>query len=102
MLDRQARLLAEPLDEVAAQPAGALGLEGRDDDLVDALVVHRLHRGAERVGMRDLAMDVDPLVAQLADGALEAGVRLGMRAGRPIALRRNDEEGRRARGGALA
>ena len=69
MLDRQAGLLAEPLDEVAAEPAGAFGLERRDDDLVDPLVMHGFHRGAERVGMRDLAVRVDPLAAQLGERA---------------------------------
>ena len=48
MVDRQARLVAEPLDEVAPQPAGALAREGRDDDLVDPLVVGRLDRRGER------------------------------------------------------
>ena len=42
VLDRQAGLLAQALDQVAAQPAAALARERRDDDLVDALVVRRL------------------------------------------------------------
>ena len=59
--DRRARpaglvSLRQPLDEVAAEPAGARGSERRDDDLVDALVVDRLHGRGERIGMRDLAV----------------------------------------------
>ena len=69
VLDRQARLVAQPLDQVAAQPAGALAREGRDDDLVDPLVVGRLHRGGEGIGMDDLAVGVDPLGAQLRERA---------------------------------
>ena len=38
VLDRQARLAAQPADEVAAQPARALARERGDDDLVDPLV----------------------------------------------------------------
>ena len=102
VLDRQARLLAQPLDEVAAQPAGAERLERRDDDLVDALVVHGLHRRAERIGMRDLAVRVDPLAAQLSERALQPPLGLGMLARRRVALRRDDEEARRPRRGALA
>src|SRR5712691_1842657 len=41
MVHRQARLLAQPPDDVAPQPARpALARVGRDDDLVDPLVLH--------------------------------------------------------------
>ena len=59
------RVLLQPLDEVAAQPARPLrAREGRDDDLVDPLVVESLHRGRVRIGMRHLPVDVEALAAQ--------------------------------------
>ena len=93
VIDRQARLVAEPPDEVAAQPAGALAREGRDDDLVDPLVVGRLHRGGEGIGMDDLAVGVDPLGAQLRERAAQPPGSLGM--GEVVGLRRHDQEARR-------
>ena len=79
VVDRDAGLRLQPLDQVATQPAGARGREGRDDDLVDALVVRGLHRRGEGVGMNDLAMRVDPLRAQLRERAPHAPGRLGAR-----------------------
>ena len=64
VLDRQPAVGAEPPDEVAAEPARALARERRDDDLVRPLVADRLHRRGVRVGMRDLAVRLDPLGAQ--------------------------------------
>jgi hypothetical protein len=64
VLDRQLRVCAEPADQIATQPAGASARERRDDDLVDALVLDRLHHGRVRVGMRDLAVHVEPFAAQ--------------------------------------
>ena len=75
MLDRQAGVLAQPLDEVAAQPAALLARERRDDDLVDALVVDGLQRRGVRVGVHDLAVRVDALAAQLASARGAAGGR---------------------------
>ena len=93
VLDRQAGLLAQPLDQVAPQPAAPLAREGRDDDLVDALVVDRLHRGGERVGVDDLAVRVDAVAAQLGERAAQAPVGLGVLL--VVALRRDDQEARR-------
>ena len=45
VLDGKPGVLPEPLHEVAAQPTALLAGEGRDDDLVDPLVVDRVHRG---------------------------------------------------------
>ena len=86
MLDRHTGLAAQPLDEVTSQPAGPLGAERRDDDLVDAFLAHRLERRGERIGMRDLPVRVDPGPPQLGDGALQPALRLGMTALRGVAL----------------
>ena len=61
MLDGQLRVLAQALDEIAAQPAAPLARERRDDQLVDAFVVHGLSRCGVRVGVHDLAVGVDAL-----------------------------------------
>ena len=58
------RVLPKPLDDVAPEPAGALAGEGRDDHLVDALVLDHLHRGRVRVGVRDLPVRLDALRAE--------------------------------------
>ena len=78
---------------VEADPAAAVR---------DALVVHCLHRGTERVGMRDLAVRVDPLATQLSEGALQPPFGLGMVTRRWVALRRHDEEAGRACSSPLA
>ena len=58
---------------------------------------HRLHHGAERVGMRDLAVHVDPLAAQLRRRArFRRRSASGCSPRRRVALRRHDEEARRA------
>ena len=75
---------AQALDQVAAQPARAGARERRDDDLVDALVVGRLHRRRERIGVHDLAVGVDPLRAQLRERAAQAPVGLRARGGRSL------------------
>ncbi len=64
VLDGHARVLAQPLDDVAPEPARALAREGRDDDLVDPLVLDHVHRGRVRIGMGDLAVRLDPLGAE--------------------------------------
>ena len=56
---------------VAAQPARLLAGEGRDDDLVDPLVVDGMQRRGVRVGVRDLAVRVDALSAQRSDDAAQ-------------------------------
>ena len=63
---------------LAAKPAAALAGEGRDDDLVDALVVHGLPGSGVGIRVHDLAVRVDALTAQLAQGAAEplVGVRV--------------------------
>ena len=86
---------AQPLDEIAAHPAGALAGERRDDHLVDPLVLDRLHHGGVRVGMRDLAVDVEPLGAEERHGAQQPVLRLVV-ASLGLALRRDDQEARRA------
>src|SRR5689334_15289173 len=92
--DGQAGLLAQPVDEVAAQPArGLLAREGRDDDLVDALVLRRVHRSRERVRVRDLAVDVDSLAAQDRQRPPQPPLGLGMRCRVEVGLRRDDQEG---------
>ena len=89
-----AGLAAQALDQVAAQPAGAGARERRDDDLVDPLVVGRLHRGRERIRVDDLPVGVDPLRAELRERAPKAAGGLGAR---DVArLRRDDQEARRA------
>ena len=94
--------VAEPLEQVAAHPAGARVRERRDDQLVDALVLDRLHDRRERIGMRDLAVRLDALAAQQRHGAQQPLLRLLVAALR-VALRRDDQEARtgsarRARG----
>src|SRR5690348_4763696 len=44
----------DALDDMLPLPAGALAGEGRDDDLVDPLVVGGVHRRRVRVGVNDL------------------------------------------------
>ena len=73
VLDRHARVLAEPPDEVAPQPARPLAREGRDDHLVDPLVVDRLHRRGVRVRVRDLAVGLDALRAGASRAPRAAG-----------------------------
>src|SRR5215213_9907672 len=94
VLDGQAGLAPQPLHEVAPKPAGPLAAEGRDDDLVHALVARRLHGGCERVGVCDLAVCVDAGAAQRAERAPQALLGLGVR--RIVALWRDDQEARAA------
>src|SRR5215211_3810711 len=51
VLDGLVRRLAHPLDEVGAQPTGPGRRKRRDDDVVDAEGVHRVHRRRVRVGV---------------------------------------------------
>ena len=82
VLDRHPLSLVQALDEVAPQPARALlGREGRDDDLVDPLVVDGLHRRRVRIRVRDLAVRVDPLAAEHRECAPQPP--LGFRMRRP-------------------
>src|SRR5581483_3523689 len=92
MLDGQARVLAKALDEVAAEPAAPLAGERRDDDLVHALVLDDMLRGRVRVGMRDLAVRVDPFRAELAERPAQTPV--GVRVLLLVALGRDDQEAR--------
>ena len=62
MLDLHAGVLAQPLDEVAAQPAGAQGREGGDDDLVDVLVADGVPAGP---GPERALFDVAPTLLEL-------------------------------------
>ena len=78
VLDGDARVLAQPLDDVAPQPARALAGERRDDHLVDALVLDDLHRGGVRVGVRDLAVRLDALVAERGERGPEPPLGLGV------------------------
>ena len=66
--------------------------ERGDDDLVDALVLDRLHRRGERIRVRDLAVGLDPLRAEPRQRLPQPPLRLGMLALRRIALRADDEE----------
>src|SRR5918996_5629561 len=94
MLHRYAGMGAEPTDEVAAQPPGALSGESRDDDLVRPLLAHGLHRRRERVRVRDLPVRVDPFGAEGRDRTAQAPLRLRVLAATRIALRAHDEEAR--------
>ena len=96
VLDRHARVLAEPLDDVPAQPSGALPGEGRNDHLVDALVLDHLHRGRVRVGVRDLPVGLDPLVAERREGGAQTPLGLGVLRPAGIGLRAHDQEARPA------
>src|SRR5579871_6455671 len=78
MLDRQAGVALQPLDQVATEPPGAGAREGRDDDLVDALVGRRLHRSGVRVRMDDLAVGIDALRAELRERTAQPSGRLRM------------------------
>src|SRR5438552_4127806 len=102
MLDRQTAVLLQAADEIPAQPARTLARERRDDDLVDSLVVDRVHRGGVGVGMGDLAVRVDAGAAQQRERAAQAALGLGMRRTRGIALRADEEEARRRALGARA
>ena len=62
----------------------------------------RLHRRDERIGVRDLAVHVEPLGAEDRERRAKPALRLGMLAARGIALRADDEEARRALRGARA
>ena len=93
----QPGVLAQPLDEVAAQPAAPLARERRDDDLVDALVVDRVQRRRERVGVHDLAVRVDALAAQLASARGAAGGRRPRALPRRSAARRSGSSRRPSR-----
>ena len=92
MLDRDPALGPQPPHEVAAEPAGALAREGRDDDLVDPLVVRGLHGGGEGIGVRDLPVGVDALAAQLRERGTQTPLGLGVLGPRGVALRADDEE----------
>ena len=87
---------AEPADEVSSEPTRTLARERRDDDLVDPLVLDRLHGRDERIRVRDLAVDVEPLGAKQRERRAEPPLGLGVLAPRGIALRAHDEEARRA------
>ena len=65
--------------------------EGRDDDLVDPLVLDGLSGGRERIRVRDLAVRVDALAAQDRQRAAQAALGLGMSRA-TVALRRDDQE----------
>src|SRR6185437_1933091 len=82
VLDRQPGGSLDALDQIPAQPPGLCRRMGRDDHLVQAAVGDRVHRGQERVGLADLAVDH------------EAGGRPGLRHDQP--------EAHLAGGGALA
>src|SRR6266536_3970986 len=56
VLDGQVRRLVEAVNQVAAQPRRLRRREGRDDDLVGALVLDRVGRRRERVRVRNLAV----------------------------------------------
>ena len=73
----QLRLLADPLDHVAAQPARAGLREGRDDDLVHPLVVDGVHGGRHGIGIADVAARVHARRLELRDRALHAPLRAG-------------------------
>src|SRR5437899_2971044 len=92
VLDGQTGVLAQALNEIAPQPTALLARERRDDDLVDALIVHNLPRGGVRVGMDDLAVRVDPLAAQLAQRTAQPAV--GIRVLLFVVLWRDDQEAR--------
>ena len=57
----------------AAEPAGARLRERRDDDLVDRLVVHRVERRGDRVGVADVPGRLDSLPLQLGERLRRAG-----------------------------
>ena len=69
------RVLSQPLHEIAAQPAAPLTRERRDDDLVDALVVHDVTRSGVGIRMDDLAVRIDSLPAQLRQARAAGGGR---------------------------
>src|SRR5512144_252021 len=80
VIDGQPRLLAQAVDQVATQPARRLlTREGRDDDLVHALVLDGVCGGGEGVGVSDLPVDVDPLAAQDRQRAAQAPLGLRVR-----------------------
>ena len=97
VLDRDAGVRAQPPDEVAAQPAGALAGERGDDDLVDALVGDRLHRRRVRIRVRDLPVRLDPHVRSVVSAARRRRSASGCAAASRVALRADDQEA----GGAL-
>src|SRR5918999_1850495 len=64
VLDGHLGRVMESLDQVSPQPRRAGRRERRDDDLIDPLVLDRLHRRRVRVRMSDLAVRLDSLTAQ--------------------------------------
>src|SRR2546430_1947917 len=102
MLDRELRVLVQPLDEVLLQPGRAVGRERRDDDLVYALVVDRLHGGGVGIRMCNLAVRFDPFRAEDREGTTKAALRLRMVRIAGVALRADDQEARGRAGGPFA
>src|SRR5690242_12838389 len=94
MVDRQPGVLSQPLDEIAPEPAAPLTRERRDDDLVDALVVHDLTSRGVRVRVHDLAVRVDPFAAELEERTAETPV--GVVVLLVVALWADQEKARRA------
>jgi len=91
----------QALDEVPLQPGRALGREGRDDDLVDPLVVDRLHRGGVGIWMRHLAVRVDAFAAQHRKRSAQTALGLRVFRAARITLRADDQEAGRPTSGAL-
>src|SRR5439155_7730128 len=80
VLDRQPLCgAADPLDDVATQPTGALARVGRDDDLVRArLELHeRVAPGGDRVRVDDVARGLDALRAKRLERPVEPAARGG-------------------------
>ena len=71
MPDGQAGTALDPPDDVSAEPARGRRREGRDDDLVDLLVVDGVQGGGDGVGVADVAGRLDPLPLQLGERLLE-------------------------------
>ena len=63
MLDGQPGVLAQPLHEVAPEPAALRARKRGDDDLVHTLVVDDMHGRGVRIGVDDLPVGVDARAA---------------------------------------
>ena len=70
--------LADPADQVLLEPARALAGEGRDQDLVDPVVLDRVLDGLEGVGAHRLAGRVDVGAVELGQGRGEVADDLGL------------------------
>ena len=102
VLDRQPASLCSRATRSRRSQLDVCARERRDDDLVDPLVLDRLHRRGVRVGVRDLPVRVDALAAQLGQRPPQPPLGLRWCAYVGSLCGADDQEARRPARGALA